>query len=257
MNFNTYGFIITRHVNSEKTNKYWNRTIRCIKKFYPFRKIVIIDDNSNLDFVKPEYEYKNVQFIKSEFIGRGELLPYYYFYKHKFFDNAVIIHDSVFFHQRINFDEIKTKVIPLWHFNSDKENIDNTFRLTCVLKNNYDIIKQLTHNEVHVLGLNQNTWFGCFGGQSYINHDFLSKIQNKYALFNLLDVVKNRSDRCCLERILGIIFFINQTNLYKHKSLLGNIMTYSVWGYSFDEYCNFLEKNKKAHLPLVKVWTGR
>ena len=29
MNNNSYGFIITRHVNSEKTNNYWNR---CIKK---------------------------------------------------------------------------------------------------------------------------------------------------------------------------------------------------------------------------------
>ena len=43
----TYGFIMTRHVNSEKTNRYWNHAVRCIKRFYPFRKIVIIDDNSN------------------------------------------------------------------------------------------------------------------------------------------------------------------------------------------------------------------
>ena len=42
-----YGFIITRHVNSEKTNKYWNNAIICIRTFYPQKKIVIIDDNSN------------------------------------------------------------------------------------------------------------------------------------------------------------------------------------------------------------------
>ena len=48
-----YGFIITRHVNSEITNKYWNHAIRCIRRFYPYRKIIIIDDNSNQLFVKP------------------------------------------------------------------------------------------------------------------------------------------------------------------------------------------------------------
>ena len=107
-NLNSYGFIIARHVNSEMTNKYWNRCVRCIRKFYPLRKIVIIDDNSNQDFVKPDYEYRNVEVITSEFPGRGELLPSYDFYNRRFFDNAVIIHDSVFFHERINFEKIKT-----------------------------------------------------------------------------------------------------------------------------------------------------
>ena len=40
----TYGFIITRHVNSEKTNKYWNKCVKCIRTFYPLKKIIIIDD---------------------------------------------------------------------------------------------------------------------------------------------------------------------------------------------------------------------
>jgi hypothetical protein len=258
MNINNYGFIITRHVNSENTNKYWNRCVRCIRKFYPLKKIVVIDDNSKPDFVKAEFEYRNIEFIQSEFPGRGELLPYYYFYKRRFFNNAVIIHDSVFFHKRVDFDKIRCRALPLWHFNKDSENVDNTIRLVGVLKNNYEINKQLIDNELKVLGLNERvSWFGCFGGQSYINYEFLSRMQAKYSLFNLLDVVKCRSDRCCLERILGIIFFGNQRNLYKTKSLLGNIHTYSVWGYTFDEYCNFLNNKKYSPLPLVKVWTGR
>jgi len=239
------------------TNKYWNRCVRCIRKFYPLRKIVIIDDNSNQDFVKPDYEYRNVEVITSEFPGRGELLPYYYFYKRRFFDNAVIIHDSVFFHQRINFEKIKTKALPLWHFHSDEENIENTWRLIGVLQNNHDIIQYLHDPEIQVLGLKKNKWCGCFGVQSYINWHFLSSIQQRYSFFNLLDVVTNRSDRCCLERIFGIIFFRNQSNLYKRKSLLGNIMTYCTWGKTFEEYCGYLDKLKASPLPLFKVWTGR
>ena len=55
----SYGFIITRHVNSEKTNKYWNKCVRCIRKFYPLRKIIIIDDNSNSDFIKADFLISN------------------------------------------------------------------------------------------------------------------------------------------------------------------------------------------------------
>jgi len=257
MSENNYGFIITRHVNSEKTNKYWNRCVRCIRKFYPFKKIIIIDDNSVQSFVKEESIYTNVEVIHSEFPGRGELLPYYYFYKNHFFNNAVIIHDSVFFHKRINFEIVKYNAIPIWHFNQDKENLDNTIRLAKALKNSTAVIESLLDSSISILGLGRNKWFGCFGLQSYINHNFLTTIQEKYSLFNLLNFVKNRNDRCCMERIIGIIFFNSQKNLYKNKSLLGNIMTYSKWGYTFEQYCKFLETKKSAPSPLVKVWTGR
>jgi hypothetical protein len=84
----SFGFIITRHVNSDKTNNYWNNCVKLIRTLYPLRKIVIIDDNSDYNFVKQEHEYRNLQIIQSEFPKRGELLPYYYFLKHKFFSES-------------------------------------------------------------------------------------------------------------------------------------------------------------------------
>ena len=78
---NSFGFIITRHVNSEKSNKYWNRCVKLLRTFYPHRQIVIIDDNSNYAFVKSDADYRNLTIIQSEFHGRGELLPYYYYIK--------------------------------------------------------------------------------------------------------------------------------------------------------------------------------
>ena len=39
----SFGFIITRHVNSENTNKYWNHCVKCLRTFYPEKKIVIIE----------------------------------------------------------------------------------------------------------------------------------------------------------------------------------------------------------------------
>ena len=76
-----FGFIITRHVNSLKTNKYWNHCIKCIRSLYPLRKIVVIDDNSKKEFLSADFQYKNVEIVETEFHGRGELLPFYYLLK--------------------------------------------------------------------------------------------------------------------------------------------------------------------------------
>jgi len=258
-----FGFIITRHVNSETTNKYWNECILHIRRCYPLKKIVVIDDNSNPDFLKANYEYKNVEYIESEFKGRGELLPYYYFFKEHYFDNAVIIHDSVFMQNRIPFEHLikkGIKVLPLWHFhNEKKENFNNTLRLVGTLSNNYEIMSTLLQNkEYDVLGpANKEIWSGCFGVQSFINRDFLIDIRNKYNLFNLLNVVTCRSDRCCLERIMGVIFFIEYLRRLRMNSLLGDIKKYCEWGYTYNEHCENARNKKIPRLPVVKVWSGR
>jgi len=253
----SYGFIITRHVNSEKTNKYWNKCVRCIRFFYPFKKIIIIDDNSNDNFLKADLEYNNVEIIQSEFPGRGELLPYYYYFKNHYFENAVIIHDSIFFHKRINFEKlIGTNVLPIWHFKADKENISNSIIISNRLQNISEIQKKLSFND-NILGLNHEKWYGCFGVQSFINYNFLKYIEKKYNLFNLLHIVKNRQDRCTLERIFGAIFYTEENNkLSKMKSLFGDIFSYQKWGYKFDEYENDI-KQKKLSKSIVKVFTGR
>ena len=252
---NSFGFIITRHVNSVKTNNYWNNCVKLIRTLYPLRKIVIIDDNSDYNYVKPEHEYNNVQIIQSEFPKRGELLPYYYFLKHKFFDNAVIIHDSVFFHKRIDFEKLNgVQVVPLWFFYPDKENVENTKRLANNLKNNMAILDKISNESI--LALPSQKWYGCFGVQSYINLKFLEGIEDKYKITNLISHVKCRADRCCLERIFGSIFFTESNKISKQKSLFGDIMKYQKWGYTYDEYMVSL---KKGTIPrgIVKVWTGR
>jgi len=253
-----YGFIITRHVNSELTNNYWNQSIKCIRKFYPNEKIVIIDDNSNYEFVKAFFDYKNVVTIQSEHEGRGELLPYYYFYKNKYFENAFIIHDSIFIHKKISFEKLKNiDVIPLWHFNADKENVTNTLRLISGFKNKFLLYKKLLLNDDLILG-QQNTWSGCFGVQCYINHDFLVSIITKYNLLSLINRVKSRPDRCCLERIFGLIFTLESSYTNKFKSLFGNILQHKYsFHYTYEKYKNDLIIKKKLPESIIKVWTGR
>lgn len=251
-----FGFIITRHVNSILTNKYWNRCVKLLKTFYPFTEIVIIDDNSNYQYVKSDFDYKNIHVIQSEFPKRGELLPYYYFLKYKFFNNAIIIHDSVFFHKRIAFEKLNgIDVLPLWFFYPDRENINNTKRIIQGINNSNNIENKLTLDN-NVIGMPHDKWFGCFGVQSYINLNFLERIEQKYKITNMIHKINCRNDRCCLERILGCIFFTEYNKIINQKSLFGDIMKYQTWGYSYNEYVNNL-KTGKIPQSVVKVWTGR
>lgn len=264
----TFGFIVLRHVNSELTNQYWNECVQCIRRLYPLKKIVVIDDNSKKEFVKAFYEYKNIQYIQSEFPQRGELLPYYYFHKHRFFDNAIILHDSVFIHKRVNFDLFRgVPVLPLWHFkNSRDENYDRLVQISKYLNYSNKFQEEFKNVKEHKylnMGIVNGTskWNGCFGVQTYINHGFLDYIQKKYNMFNMLKVIRSRKDRCCLERILGLIISMENSRLKRVPSLFGDILKYQNgeyhWGYTFQKYKKKLENEQKIMVPYVKVWTGR
>jgi hypothetical protein len=254
----SYGFIITRHVNSRQTNEYWNHCVKLIRTHYPLRKIIIIDDNSNYKFVKSYHEYKNIKIIQSEYPGRGELLPYVYFLKNKWFENAVIVHDSLFFHKHIPFETFNFPVIPLWHHPYDKEHLNNLLRISSFLKNNNYVKQELMGNEINILGITIKKQLNlCFGGQCYINHNFLLLLEKKYNLSNLVNVIKCRRDRCGLERILGILFNIEYNNLMQVKSLCGEIfLHYKSFKYNYTNYISDFNKGKVPGV-ITKVWTGR
>jgi hypothetical protein len=253
-----FGFILTRHVNSEQTNKYWNHSVSLINKLYPYRKIIIIDDNSDYRYVKNENEYKNLEIIKSEYPKRGELLPYIYFLKNKWFDSAVILHDSTFIHKRIPFERFNYPVIPFWHFPYDKENLNNLLRISSHLTNNRLLKKKLFGNEINILGMNNlNSFNLCFGAQCFIKYNFLELIEKKYKITNLVNAINNRLDRCAFERIIGLLFDSEFKDMSKIKSLFGNIMKHhKSFKYTYNDYINDFN-NKKIYGILIKIWTGR
>jgi hypothetical protein len=257
---NSYGFIITRHVNSETTNKYWNCCVQCIRRHYPLHKIIIIDDNSQQHFLKAEREYENVEITQSEHPGRGEFLPFYYLLKCKYFGNAVILHDSVFFHKRIKFENLigKAKVVPLWHFEGDKENSGNSLKVASPMRNRSQVEAHLHFLDMPLGFISTGKWTGCFGCQCFINLKFLEYLENKYAITKMVSSVKNRTDRCSLERIMGILFFLEGNGkAIQLTSILGNIFHHQ----SFEKYRyeNYVEDIKRHQLPrgIIKIWTGR
>jgi hypothetical protein len=241
------GFIIIRHVNSERTNLLWQECYKCIRAFYD-NPIVIIDDNSNSEFLTT-LEMTNVTMIQSEYPRRAELLPYYYFLKEAWFDTAVILHDSVFIQAPIKFDKPNRY---LWHFSSHQWD-NREGELECILKlnNNTGLLDLYNSNE---------KWNGCFGVMSIVTYTMIHDINMKYNFFTLLDTIVSRKQRMMIERIFAVILTYESGLKKDACSYFGNIQTYCSW--RFNENYSILDyfedkKNKNISLPIVKLWSGR
>ena len=271
----TFGFVIVRHVNSEETNKYWIECLRCIRNHYHSDKVIIVDDSSDPVFVNDSgVDITNVQVVQSEFPKRGELLGYCYYHKLKPFDKAVILHDSAFIQNRINFENINLAF--LWSFEVTMLNAitgknvpnnhdpDNDIRLLGYLKNNGPLIETYKSER----------WKGCFGAMSVIHGTILDYFVDKYDLFKLLDHVNTRSLRMNVERVFGVICSI-ETNR-KVQVICGDIFQHpGCYNLNFERYKEFVrnletEENERAknlfklkaknpliNYPIFKVWTGR
>jgi hypothetical protein len=228
------GFIILRHVNNELTNKYWIKCVNSIRQYYPENNILIIDDNSNYEYITEHTLYKTT-ILNSEYPKRGELLPYYYYLHNKLFDTAVIIHDSVFINKYIDMSVEKYKL--LWEFEHDWDQIEDETRMI-------DVFNDL---ELKKFYENKDLWKGCFGCMSIITHDYLSHVNNKYDISKLLDLVLHRYNRCSFERVIACLL----QKEGEKETLLGNIMTYCDWGINFNDI------DRYENLPLIKCWTFR
>ena len=244
-----WGFVICRHVHHPQVNQYWRECVRTIRRFHPTKKIVIIDDYSHPEYLDKAQEQQllaadpHLTVIPSEYKGVGELLGYYYFHKHRWFEKAVILHDSVFLNSSL---QKKVQgvhdVAFLWSFRErmydDNEAIDR-------------YLKCFPHHETLVAQKNSGQWVGCFGVMTVIRHGFLDRLVQKHQLFEtLLPRIHCREHRMAVERVLSILIHAQQPQV---DSLFGDIHDYCTWGHSYQDY-----KDKKLDaLPLIKVWTGR
>ena len=262
---NKIGFIILRHVNSRKTN-YWIECYRCIRRFYPMNKIMIIDDNSKYEYVENIEAYNtkilyNVTVVKNQYPQRGELMPYIYYLHNKIFDTAVILHDSVFINKHIDIDANVDQYRMIWDFRHNWDLIDDETRMLEVF------------NDKRLLAFHENTdkWRGCFGGMCIIKHDYLVAVNAKYDLHKLIDMVLCRYNRCSFERVIACLLQIgddedNEDDEY--NEYMGTTYGYgkykkrksALFG-DIHDYCKlnvqYKDKHTLSHLPWIKIWTGR
>jgi hypothetical protein len=237
-----FGFIIVRHVNSYITNLYWQECYNCIRKNYS-NTIIIVDDKSDMYYLKSNLKMHNCIIINSEYHKRGEILGYYYYYKLKPFDKAIIIHDSVFIKKYIDFSVYNLPSF-LWSFKNHEYDDLMTYKL---------IEKFDNHTEITKIFNDKNTWEGCYGVMSLITWDIINIINLKYNFFDvILKNVISRDDRKMIERIFACVCYLT-TKMNPQISILGDIHDYCIWGVTWSNY----KKHKFVHLSVIKVWTGR
>lgn len=238
------GFIMTRHIRDNISSNYWIENYNCIRKYYPDNFIVIIDDNSDSTYIST-INMTNCIIIKSEFPGAGEILPYYYFYNvgTKYFNKAVILHDSTFIQKYIDFSSIENCNF-IWHF---KHNWD----LDKKTVNFISLTELCEKNEIINFYLQKENWSGCFGVQSVITYDFLCKLQERFNIISLVEIIKNREQRCMVERIFAVLCYMLDLET---RSLYGIIHDYLPWGLKYQKY---ILSEKFASKDIIKVWSGR
>ena len=210
------GFIILRYVINDETNRIWIKCYNSIRKFYN-NKIMIIDDHSKKKYVS-NIKLDNCFIINSEFKGRGELLPYYYYLKFYFCERVVVLHDSMYIKEKIDFKNINNfnNFTRIFSFSNNCYNIDiKYFKLFCnTIKNGNIVYKYHIDNKKKLIG--------CFGVCYVINYSFLKKIEDKYAITNLIKVIDTRDKRKTLERFFSCLFEMEYDS-YKLINLIGSI----------------------------------
>lgn len=236
------GFVITRHVNSVITNRYWKRAYESIRKYYT-EEIIIVDDGSDPQFLVEDIDLYNCRVIKADvnFKGAGELLSYYYFHMLKSFDKMVFVHDSVWLNTYIDFYGISRTTF-LWTFPHDFNNeIEEKEVIQCL--DNYEEIERLYDDKTR--------WGGCFGVMSVCLWADIDAINRRYAFFDrLLPIVRTRPRRMCLERVYACVC---NAICPDTPVMYGRIAEYTHWGSDEKAYLD----GKLNHLPIIKVWTGR
>lgn len=251
------GFIITRHVKNESHNNLWVMCIQRIRLFYPTTLIVIIDDNSDYDYIKyPTGLLDNCIVIESVFKGAGELLPYYYYYNNKWFEKAIFIHDSVFINSPVDVSNTNN-VKFLWEFMLDcqEEYCKNDWFMLNIRNYILEYLSYLNYGKELIDFFNApNKWIGCFGVMSVINHSYIQKLVDKYNMLILLNHVKTRSNRMAMERVFAVLCFYDNGISKENTSIYGS---YNLNGkYNYNTYLEAIQ-NGTVEMNPSKIYNAR
>ena len=246
-NMDNFGFIIIRNVTNSEQNNFWKVSYNSIRKFYKNVKIIIVDNNSNYEFItNNDIDLVNCHIENSEFGNSRQLSAYYYFYKHKPFKTAIIIHDSVFLNGELSIDP-NTDINLLWNFNTHDYDDVEYERI---------LLRSLTNNEGLLMLHASKQWTGCFGNMSVININFLNSLVEKYNFFNMMKIVNSNRFQCALERVISVIFHYESPNLYHSNPIVCEISKMR-WGYRYNEYILDKENNLVNNDKFIKIFAAR
>lgn len=174
----TLGFIILR-----KHADLWINCYKSIRKHFPDNSILIVDDHSKQSLIT-QCELTNCHVQLAELSNCSDILPYYYFYKLRPFDRAVVLHDNMTIDRWYPFNQ-RVPVQYLWGVRESRKNTINEMFILCRLREWRDLMKYY----------HQREWRQCGKSSMLIDLDFLDTLQQKYGLFDVLPFIKT-PDQC-------------------------------------------------------------
>jgi hypothetical protein len=254
--------IFPRHVRNPNHKDLWKECLKCARTHYKDVPIVIIDDNSIPDLIEPlcedqQWMMHNVTVVNTDFIGAGEMLPYYYFYKLRPARKAIIISDSMFIQKPFD-DSLINNIVDikfLW-----------SFEYYC-LPDCYKTHLEFYYKQIHLLsnlkegaGISDlyasQKWVGCFGSASIITLDFLDKLEQKYNFVQIVKHIHNRDMRQLLERVVGLVAIYEKQEWSRADiSIFGDIFTYpNAFNNTYADYKN---NQVDPKLYIAKCWNSR
>lgn len=247
------GAVLLRHVCDSLTDLYWKRAYRAIRRFHPEIPVMIVDDSSDRQFLQEDIVLTHCTVIYDyDHKGRGELLPYWYFYRLRPFDQAIILHDSTFLQAPITCDLQEQEGIQfLWtipHIYDDALQVEIQELIGALPEvEREDVRSMYRHTKAD--------WTGIFGVMSIVDGKWLDEVIQRFDLFDRwFPIIKNRQYRCALERVFGLVAYYHQRTRVR-TSMFGKIQQYIRWGVTFMEYLAN-EATYQAY-PVMKVWSGR
>lgn len=242
----SYVFVILRNIRHTKDNDLWISSYNSIRRFYT-NPIKIIDDNSSINTFNGKLI--DTEVIQSEWNGAGEILPYYYFMKHKWADRMIFIHDSMFLSRPFRDSELSDPVRFHWYFTNKKDERRYSSYLSI-----------LSHPDPLIeYSKNLSSWKGCFGATSIIDLDVVNALEEKYGMFSRLTMaIRTRPDREMFERIFGLILFYEGYVTDHQCSNFGDILRYpGAFESNIMNVETALHQVNNYDTAIVKIWRGR
>jgi hypothetical protein len=255
-----FGFIMTRCVRLPVHNELWRENYRCLRRHFPTTPILIIDDYSDLTLVDQHFPMTNAAILYSDLPpGKGEILPYYYFYHRRPFRKAVMLNDGMLLQRREplwSAIQHTSDFTCLWNFDEFRDNeLEEQLHLISALK--ADI-----QGRLRALRLDMNRWTGCFSSASIMSWEFVARIHKAYGLLDMVSAIQTRADRMGLERVLGLIAADSHGTSARSQhedtiSVFGSIIQHRKTGsYSWQDYMQDKARGSITE-PIIKIWNGR
>jgi hypothetical protein len=226
------GFIILRNVDIYNNNKYWIACYDSIRQFYPENTIIIYDISNNKNIIM-EKKLINTQIIYCTNNTKSIFNAYLYYLDNKLFDKAVILKDKVCLTKQIVFNNNDSF---LWQFEHKWDDVTTEMQLIKELDNNTELIDLYNDKE---------SWKGCFESMSFISHELLAKINSRYNIYKLLNLINNNSLNSAFERVFALMFII-QNNKYT-VPICGDIHWTTLCPISYSNY--LLNKHNDLYWP--------